>query len=137
VEKPIDEFPYLTKRNRHLSKCRECKRSYDRRYWSGTKELRLARKQSNFAKLRMRNTEYILNILKTNPCASCGESDPIVLDFDHLDPSTKIENVSNLVGSGCSLRRIKEEVKKCQILCANCHRRKTARERGYIRISAL
>ena len=58
-------------------------------------------------------------------CVECGESDIRVLDFDHLDPSEKSFNLGDAIRRGYSFDRIKEEVAKCQVLCANCHRKKT------------
>ena len=58
-------------------------------------------------------------------CVDCGEADPIVLEFDHVR-GTKQDNVSTLIGRAFSWKRILEEVAKCEVRCANCHRRKTA-----------
>jgi sugar O-acyltransferase (sialic acid O-acetyltransferase NeuD family) len=70
------------------------------------------------------NREYILHFKATHPCVICGQTDPFVLDFDHLDPSKKEATVANMLGRTASLEKIKKEIAKCQILCANCHRRK-------------
>jgi hypothetical protein len=62
-------------------------------------------------------------------CAKCGETDPIVLDFHHRDPSQK---KFQLIGSLCysrSRETILKEVAKCDVLCANCHRREEYRMR--------
>jgi hypothetical protein len=57
-------------------------------------------------------------------CACCGyKENPYALDFDHLDPKSKIEGVSRM--SSRNTERVKEEMAKCQVLCANCHRIKT------------
>ena len=65
--------------------------------------------------------EYLYT-LKT-PCIVCGEADPAVIDFHHLDPADK----SFTIGAYCNARRPKEdiikEVEKCVCLCANDHRR--------------
>lgn len=74
---------------------------------------------------------YVYNYLKEHPCVTCGESDPVVLEFDHLDPTTKVSTVSHLMLKG-SLDELITEIKKCQVLCANCHKRKTARDRNWI-----
>jgi len=60
----------------------------------------------------------------THPCVDCGESDPIVLDFDHVRDQ-KVAAVGRLVGSGAKLQRIVDEIAKCEVRCANCHRRVT------------
>lgn len=56
----------------------------------------------------------------------------IVLEFDHRDRNEKAENISNLI-LNASWERIETEIKKCDVLCANCHRRKTAAQFEYRR----
>lgn len=64
-----------------------------------------------------------IQILKQHyKCAKCGDSRSYVLDFHHIDPSQKDANISRLLSSNASLTNIKEEISKCVILCANCHR---------------
>ena len=55
-------------------------------------------------------------------CSNCPEKDPRVLDLHHLDPSTKDLSVSVLAGAGYSNRRVREEIRKCVVLCVKCHR---------------
>jgi hypothetical protein len=61
-------------------------------------------------------------------CCECGNEDPRVLDFDHLDPSQKEFDISNAYYK-VSWERLKAEIDKCQVLCANCHRIKTWEDR--------
>ena len=69
----------------------------------------------------------------THPCVDCGQSDVIVLDFDHRDPSTKMGGPTELARKNSNWKKIKEEIEKCDVRCANCHRRKTAKQfNGYI-----
>lgn len=79
-----------------------------------------------------RNREYTLNYLSTHPCVDCGETDSIVLQFDHTDPSLKTDRVANMVFNS-SLATLQSEIDKCEVRCANCHSRKTARDRKYYR----
>lgn len=81
---------------------------------------------------RRRNLDYVHKYLLDHPCVDCGESDPIVLDFDHVRGEKK-ENVSKRVR--VSLEAVILEIAKCEVRCANCHRRKTARQFGYYRAS--
>lgn len=73
--------------------------------------------------------KYVLNYLVSHPCVDCGESDPVVLDFDHQ--KGKIDNVSDLIKNRNSIELIAKEIDKCVIRCANCHRRKTAKDFGW------
>jgi hypothetical protein len=56
-------------------------------------------------------------------CTDCGETNHIVLDFDHL--GNKKYNVSRMIHDGFSWAAIKKEIAKCEVVCANCHRIRT------------
>lgn len=73
--------------------------------------------------------QLMWNYLKMHPCVDCGETDPVVLQFDHF--RDKKYQVANLVSSNMSWQNILKEIEKCEIRCANCHYRKTAREKNY------
>lgn len=75
---------------------------------------------------KKRNLQFVVNYLKEHPCIDCGESDPLVLEFDHI--SDKYKEVSRLVSDYASLETINKEISKCEVRCANCHRRKTAKQ---------
>ena len=72
----------------------------------------------------------VINHLKSSVCVDCGENDILVLDFDHIDPHTKEFSISRLVLRGTSTQRLKKEMAKCEIRCANCHRKRTAIQFG-------
>ena len=77
----------------------------------------------------LRNREYVLNVLRANPCADCGTRDHRVLEFDHVR-GKKLGNISNMV-KGYSIARIQAEIDKCEIVCANCHRIRTGARSSY------
>jgi hypothetical protein len=52
------------------------------------------------------------------------------MEFDHLDGEEKSKEVSQMVGGG-SLRKVKEEILKCELVCVLCHRRRTAKRAGW------
>lgn len=63
-----------------------------------------------------------MKLIKNNPCTDCGIKYPYyVMHFDHLDKKTKIAGIAQLQ----SIARINEEVKKCELVCANCHAERT------------
>ena len=74
---------------------------------------------------RIKIRTALLEYLADKSCTDCGETDPIVLDFDHKDRSTKFKNVARMLGGHYSWKSIMVEIEKCDIRCANCHRRKT------------
>ncbi len=75
--------------------------------------------------LQKRNHKYVLDFLNINPCIDCGETDPIILEFDHIEK--KNGNISDMVRRCFSIETIKKEIDKCVVRCANCHRRKTSK----------
>ena len=77
------------------------------------------------------NQRRLLEYLLEHPCVDCGETDHVVLEFDHL--RDKAYNVSRLL-LGYSWSRILEEIKKCEVVCCNCHRRRTFSRQGAWRI---
>lgn len=109
------------------SLCRSCKQEYDREYYANKLD---KNKQRDVKKKRYTDRRHaIFEYLSKNPCVICGENDPIVLEFDHLDPSKKSYSVSEM--TNLSIKKIEEEILKCRVLCANCHRRHTAKQRNY------
>jgi hypothetical protein len=81
---------------------------------------------------RQRAREYIAKYFATHPCCDCGESDPIVLTFDHVR-GKKRGNVSDIVGHGFGLESIKAEIDKCDVLYFNCHSLRTQQHSGSYR----
>lgn len=71
---------------------------------------------------------YALDYLRKHPCIDCGEKDPVVLDFDHRDESEKRMNVSDIIIESYGFKALLEEIEKCDVRCANCHRRRHAVE---------
>ena len=74
---------------------------------------------------RTKVREQLFNFLSKEECIDCGEKDPIVLDFDHIDRNNKFKTVSQMLCGHYSFETILKEINKCEIRCANCHRRKT------------
>lgn len=111
----------------YANRCRTCKRVCDNAYYRKNEHRRKAIKQANVA-ARNRNAKYICNYLAKHPCVDCGENDVVVLDFDHVR-GIKRKKIAAL--RRVSLRTIKEEIEKCEVRCANCHRRRTAKQFGW------
>jgi len=75
---------------------------------------------------RVRRHRFMLDYLLEHPCAVCGETDVRCLELDHVDPSSKAFTIAS---ASSSLEKIREEVKKCQVLCTNHHKIKTYMDR--------
>lgn len=76
---------------------------------------------------RQKLTEYLLD----HPCEICGEDDPIVLEFDHIDRDKKDRPISRIISGHSSWPKVLTEIEKCRVLCANCHRRYTYYQLGH------
>jgi hypothetical protein len=96
---------------------------YGDTYRARAKARKIAVKQVTRQKL----AEYLID----KCCAHCGNSDSRVLEFDHLDAANKSFGISRAFDNSLSWERILAEIQKCQILCANCHRIRTAEQFGW------
>lgn len=113
--------------NRLQSWCRQCLSAYKAARHIRFHEREIARIRRNQKGYVARNVELIREYLSTHPCVDCGETDPIVLDFDHL--RDKEYEVSRLVYTGHPWARILKEIAKCEVRCSNDHRRATHRRK--------
>ena len=119
------------KRGRIRNKrCRACCAAAVRKTYATSVDYRKSSRDRH-ARSSLENHVYIYQYLKYHPCVDCGESDPLALEFDHVNPADKRECVMALVS--CSRTRIDAEIALCVVRCANCHTRKTAKERNSIR----
>ena len=115
----------------HQPHCRACGKAHAKGYYAANKTRMCAQLRVSSAKRRLRLQRAIYDYLLAHPCVTCGETDPVVLEFDHLDPTIKEANISTLVVHEAAWARILKEIRKCQVLCAKCHRRKTARDQKW------
>lgn len=76
--------------------------------------------------------QFVFEYKKAHPCVDCGESDPVVLDFDHVT-GVKVMSIARLLGNKHTIESLLEEIAKCEMRCANCHRRKTVKQFGHYR----
>lgn len=101
---------------------------YKRAHYERNKEEYKKKSAESTRRYRKRNRKFVADYLSEHPCVDCEEDDPVVLDFDHVR-GKKDRDVSTLVNRGCSIERIQKEIAKCEVRCANCHRRRTHRQR--------
>lgn len=132
--KPETEFFWKQKGIRRSSYCKNCykqlrKKTYKQHYEKNRTKY-IKRAKSNRHKYLLYVQRQLLQLFKHNPCAQCGETNPLVLDFHHIDPNTKVGNISEIISSRKSWYIIEKEINKCICLCANCHRKVTAKEQN-------
>ena len=72
----------------------------------------------------------LIEFFRTHPCVDCGEDDPLVLEFDHV--GDKAFNIAKGLRDR-PWESVLAEMAKCQVVCANCHRRRTAYRGGFAR----
>jgi len=101
-------MPYKSKEKR-----RECRR----RWYANNKQSEVEHVKRRKKKLKKWFEEY----KKKLSCTKCKENHPATIDFHHL--RKKKEGVSYMVANGYSIEKIKNEIRKCVVLCANCHRK--------------
>lgn len=131
-ELPLSEFhKSRNRKDGHQGICKSCTRVRTRKYQlehpEKTREYarnhwnKYSEEKRRGDRIRMDNHQLFLDSLKSK-CVKCGETRPYVIQFHHIDPSTK----SFSIGHGSKYHKSKddviEEVNKCVCLCANCHK---------------
>jgi len=64
----------------------------------------------------------------TLSCSDCGISHPAVLQFHHRDRAEKSFNIADVASRATSVKQIMNEMKKCDVVCVNCHAKRHWRE---------
>src|SRR5438874_1769710 len=119
------------------SYCKDCSRQYVRDHYLRNKRYYVGKAHTRNVSERTNIRHRLLEFLRAHPCVDCKEQDPVVLQFDHSDPSLKSAEVAVLFRRGVCWRRIKAEIDKCLVRCANCHQRRTARQFGWYRLWSI
>lgn len=122
------EFNWKYKNIKLQYYCKECSRKYIRDHYYKNKIYYLDKAYKRNKEEKDKSLKYIRLYLSTHPCVDCGESDILVLEFDHRRKSEKYKGISQLIKNRGTFKRVLEEISKCDVRCANCHRRKTSLE---------
>ncbi len=132
TEKPLVDFPVNRKRaDGHGSMCKDCKKSYNASYYVDTKDRHNPARAARRNQLRSEAAEHVYKYLRSHPCVDCGEADIVVLDFDHR--GEKVAEINAMIHAGRAWPLILAEIQKCEVVCANDHRRRTAKTFGWRR----
>jgi len=105
-------------------RCKDCSKKLRKKYYNNNKQYYINYATNSANKRKKLLYQYLLK----HPCVICGESDPVCLEFDHL--FDKEVNISWAIGKWC-WERVLKEISKCQILCANCHKKKTSKQQNW------
>ena len=132
VEKQITEFNWAKKGVSREGRCRECLKAYHGEHYKKNKttyqknqrQYRKTQRGKKKEKERFDGVKRMLvRWLSKHPCIACGEDNPVVLETHHRNPDEKNASIGTLVGAGRNWEFIKTELAKCDVLCANCHKR--------------
>ena len=131
--KPLHAFNWRRKEiGQRDNLCKACRSQYHRDHYLANRQRYVDQARARKQALALERTKYLLEYFRTHPCVDCGEHDAVVLEFDHL--REKSFDVAQSLPYR-SWRSILDEIAKCEVVCANCHRRRTARRRGSLRAS--
>lgn len=107
----------------------EYNKNYLRKHYQDNKQYYFDKKLR-----RKKEAEAYVNELKEGkPCKDCGNSYPVyAMDFDHREGEKKERGISLMVRRGVSIKKILLEIKKCDLVCAVCHRIRTHKRYGIV-----
>jgi hypothetical protein len=109
----------------------ESVREARRRWYAANKDRQSPQSVANKAKYVERNVKIVLEA-KDRPCMDCRvQYIPPVMEFDHREGEKKTGNVSKLARTPVSVAKLLDEISKCDVVCANCHRVRTASRGGW------
>ena len=128
LELPLHEFAFSDRqRGTRQNLCRACHAACRREHYQKNREDYILWAKRQHERKYKEQTALVDQYLREHPCVDCGETDIVLLEFDHVD-GNKVMDLSSMLGRR-STRAIREEIAKCDVRCVNCHRRRTA-ERG-------
>jgi hypothetical protein len=131
MSKAASDFAWRRRaRGQRDNYCRTCRAAYKREHYTRHHDRYVANAVQRKRALIAERTVYLFELFRERPCIDCGEADPIVLEFDHLGPK-KFNIATNLANR--KWQSILDEIATCDVVCANCHRRRTALRAGFAR----
>lgn len=95
------------------------RRKYRRRWYAKHKES----EKAHVLRRKLLIKQWLKDYKKNLSCSKCDEDHPATLEFHHIKRHEKEKSIGNMTGDGFSIKKILEEIKKCEVLCANCHKK--------------
>ena len=103
-ELPLEDFPFRDKaKGTRRANCKKCHNDYVKQKYQERKQM-------------------VTELKAQVKCAKCGEDRGYCLDYHHIDPTTKKFTIAHYLANSTSMSLLEEEIVKCIVLCANCHR---------------
>ncbi len=128
--KDEEEFAWRWKaRGVRQKACRACRKLQYAQWYERHKAQHVSNVKQRTNRQRKASRQFVQDYLARHSCLDCKERDSIVLEFDHAR-GKKFKDVSKLVAEGYSIAAIQKEIDKCDVVCANCHRRREAARRA-------
>jgi hypothetical protein len=124
--KDNDFRPNKKRANGLQAYCVQCDKEYQHAWYLKNKDKAKARAKKHNAVNRNRNQPLIWKYLEDKSCKDCGNTNRIVLEFDHII-GNKEHNISKMCNSTFTWETVLAEIEKCEVVCANCHRIRTAK----------
>jgi hypothetical protein len=126
ANKPLYEFAFHDRSLGTLQNmCRSCMARLRRDHYVRNRSVYIEWGLRQTRRKRDDANDLLHVYLREHPCVDCGESDIDLLEFDHVDESTKVKEISKLLGRR-DWQVVLDEIAKCEVRCVNCHRRRTA-----------
>lgn len=133
--KPPDAFNWRrVARGQRDTYCRVCRAEYKHEHYAANKQRYIDRAAISKRQLQTERMTFLVEYLRSHGCVDCGETDPLVLEFDHR--GDKAFNICSAL-NGRRWETVLSEIEKCDVRCANCHRRRTARQRNSTRFKLI
>lgn len=130
LNKPLSDF-YCRKTglraNEYYEKCKDCYRSRGRNYYNENREKQLMLALLRKRRYKEERRKFIEGLKYNKPCMDCKKIfPPWIMDFDHREGALKVGSISRMAVTDTSnFEKIKIEIAKCDLVCANCHRQRT------------
>jgi hypothetical protein len=127
-------YRHPSRRGGLSSQCRACHHRVEQAHYRRNVGRERAKRRMRNLLVRQANHARMMEYLRGRGCSRCGIDNPVVLEFHHVrDRGHKRAPVSVLVSHGYHWSKVQAEIAICDVLCANCHRIRTASERGHYR----
>lgn len=120
INKSLEDFNFRSREhNSRHSYCRECGKMLTRNHYKNNKPQYLKRNLEAY-----RKRKDFVREMKNRPCADCGIQYPFyVMDFDHREDEVKEYHLNQV--DRLTMKTLKREIAKCDVVCSNCHRERT------------